>query len=255
MEVDAEEEEFDWAMHKYCWKNREITQELACQEPLIFEEESVTLHHMDFNKESKKLLIEKINLKNKKVVEKWNSEIDLQGVKPSKVMQFHEATREALKSSINEIEIENQILKEKIRELENALLLKPLFVEPIATIQPLNTLEDIPEYSSRIRGASKLLITIRQYIGENIKKRISLIFEIWELGTSSTILSSRITNFKEYLQKDLDNDEKFYQEVVGTFSTKISNMNDMQRREQNLPSKIRLRQINVGWLKMIECLK
>jgi hypothetical protein len=32
-------------------------------------------------------------------------------------------------------------------------------------------------------------------------------------------------------------------------------MNDMQRREQNLPSKIRLRKINVGWLKMIECLK
>jgi hypothetical protein len=32
-------------------------------------------------------------------------------------------------------------------------------------------------------------------------------------------------------------------------------MNDMQRREHNLPSKIRLRKINVGWLKRIECLK
>jgi hypothetical protein len=32
-------------------------------------------------------------------------------------------------------------------------------------------------------------------------------------------------------------------------------MNDMQRREKNLPSKIRLRNINVGWLKMIQCLK
>jgi hypothetical protein len=32
-------------------------------------------------------------------------------------------------------------------------------------------------------------------------------------------------------------------------------MNDMQRREQNLPSKIRLRQINTGWLKMIQHLK
>jgi hypothetical protein len=99
------------------------------------------------------------------------------------------------------------------------------------------------------------LTTIRQYIGENIQKIIALIFEIWELGTSSTILSSRITNFKEYLQKDLDSDEKFYKEVVGTFSAKISNMNDMQRREQNLPSKIRLRKINAGWLKIIECLK
>jgi hypothetical protein len=32
-------------------------------------------------------------------------------------------------------------------------------------------------------------------------------------------------------------------------------MNDMQRREYNIPSKIILRQINVGWLKMIQCLK
>jgi hypothetical protein len=54
------------------------------------------LHHGTFNKESKKLLIEKINLKTKKVIEKWNSDIDLHNVKPSKVMQFYEATREAL---------------------------------------------------------------------------------------------------------------------------------------------------------------
>jgi hypothetical protein len=43
-------------------------------------------------------------LKNKKVVEKWNSKIELQGVRPSKVMKFHEATEEALKYSIDEIE-------------------------------------------------------------------------------------------------------------------------------------------------------
>jgi hypothetical protein len=68
MEVDVEVEEPDWAAQRLL-ENREITQELACQEPLVFEEESVTLHHVTFNKESKKLLIEKINLKNKKVVE------------------------------------------------------------------------------------------------------------------------------------------------------------------------------------------
>jgi hypothetical protein len=66
--------------------------------------ESVTLHHASFSKGSQKLLIENFNLKNKKVVEKWNFEIDLQGVIPSKVMQFHKATREEIKSSIDEIE-------------------------------------------------------------------------------------------------------------------------------------------------------
>jgi hypothetical protein len=53
-------------------ENREITKELDFQEPMVFEEEYVTLHHATFNKNSKKLLFEKINLENKKVVE-WNS--------------------------------------------------------------------------------------------------------------------------------------------------------------------------------------
>jgi len=78
---------------------------LDFQKSFIFEEESITLHHVSYNKESKKLLIEKLNLKNKKVVEKWNFEIDLHGVLPSKIMQFHEATKGALKSSIGYVEI------------------------------------------------------------------------------------------------------------------------------------------------------
>jgi hypothetical protein len=57
----------------------------------VFEEEYVTLHQTTFNKISKKLLIEKLKLKDKKVVEKWNSDIDIQGVIPSKVMEFNEA--------------------------------------------------------------------------------------------------------------------------------------------------------------------
>jgi hypothetical protein len=123
MEVDVVIGEPNWVEQRLI-ENREIAEELACQEPVVFEEEFVTLHHVTFNKSSKKLLIEKVNLKNKKVVEKWNSEIDIQGVKPSKVMEFHEATREALKYSIDEIEKENLILKERVKELENACTAK-----------------------------------------------------------------------------------------------------------------------------------
>jgi hypothetical protein len=49
-------------------------------------------------------------------------------------MEFHEAIGEALKYSIDEIEKENLILKERVKELENALLPRPLFVEPIVSI-------------------------------------------------------------------------------------------------------------------------
>jgi len=63
-------------------ENQEIVEALVTQEPKIFEEESVTLHHTAYHKSSKKLLIEKVNMKNKKVSEKWKLEIDFQGVAP-----------------------------------------------------------------------------------------------------------------------------------------------------------------------------
>jgi hypothetical protein len=110
MELDAKEEGIEWATNKLL-ENIQITQELVFQEPLIFEEDYITLYHVDLNRESKKLLIEKVNLKKKRVVEKWNFEIDIHGIKPSKVMKFHKATIESLNPSFNEIEVENEILK------------------------------------------------------------------------------------------------------------------------------------------------
>jgi hypothetical protein len=201
---------------------------LATQEPIIFEEESLTLHRVVFNRNSRKLIIEKVNSKNKKIHEKWNSELDFQGVPPSKVMEFHEATGEALKYSIGDLENENAILKEKVRELESALMPPPLFSSPITTIQPLKTLEDRPESSSRLKGMSSLLATIRKYVGDNIQKRISLILETWELATNSVSLGSRITHFRKYLQVDLENDEEFYKGVVSTFNARVSSLSEFR---------------------------
>jgi len=82
-----------------------------------------------------------------------------------------------------------------------------------------------------------------------IYKIIYLIQEIWELAQSSTNFSMRVTNFKEYLQKDMENDEGFYKDIVGTFSSKVSSLSDIHRREQNLPSNIWMKQINSCWLK------
>jgi hypothetical protein len=65
---------------------------MVTQEPTIFKEDSVTLHHTTDNRNSKKMLIQKVNMKNKKVFEKWNLEIDFNGVAPSKIVQFDEAT-------------------------------------------------------------------------------------------------------------------------------------------------------------------
>jgi hypothetical protein len=43
---------------------------LAHQEPIFFEEQTLTLHNAKYNKEEKKLQIEKVHVKNKKVTQK-----------------------------------------------------------------------------------------------------------------------------------------------------------------------------------------
>jgi hypothetical protein len=86
---------------------------------------------------SKRLHIERVSMKDKKVTEKWSSEVEVKGLKPSRVLKFHQAMGEALAHSIIKQEIENEILKKRVRELEDALSLKPLFAEPLAMIVPL----------------------------------------------------------------------------------------------------------------------
>jgi hypothetical protein len=256
MELDINVEEIEIAGEEQrLQESKTIARELATQEPIIFEEESLTLHHATFNKNSRKLVIEKVNSKNKKIQEKWNSKFDFQGVPPSKVMEFHEATGEALKFSIGDIENENAILKDRVRELENALMPPPLFSSPITTIQPLKTLEGRPESSSRLKGTSSLLAAIRRYVGDNIQKRMSLILETWELATNFVSLGSRMTHFRQYLQADLENDEEFYKGVISTFSARVSSLSEFRKKEEDFPSTIHLKQLKACWLKRIKSLK
>jgi hypothetical protein len=42
---------------------------------------------------------------------------------------------------------------------------------------------------------------------------------------------------------------------VGTFAAKVSIFSKTHRRDQNLPSKVHMKQINACWLKRIKCLK
>jgi hypothetical protein len=55
---------------------------------------------------------------------------------------------------------------------------------------------------------------------------MTLILETWELATSFVSLGSRMTNFRQYLQVDLENDEEFYKGVVSTFVAKVSSVSE-----------------------------
>jgi hypothetical protein len=117
-------------------------------------------------------------------------------------------------------------LKRRIKELEVALVPGPLFPEPLSSIQPTLVLEDTPKNNTKYKGSSRLFQAIRKYVGDAIHKIIYIIQEIWELSQRISIFSFKMHNFKEYLQKDLENDEVFFKEAVNAFSAKVSRLNE-----------------------------
>ena len=68
------------------------------------------------------------------------------------------------KMSVGEMENGNVILKDKIKELESALISPPLFSNPIDTIWPWKSLDGTPESNSRLRGTMRLLIAIKNIL-------------------------------------------------------------------------------------------
>jgi hypothetical protein len=62
---------------------------------------------------------------------------------------------------------------------------------------------------------------------------------------------SRVHAFLEYLQADLKNEECFYLDVVVPFGIKVTNMSDLKRREEDLPSPSWTKKLNAYWKEKI----
>jgi hypothetical protein len=58
--------------------------------------------------------------------------------------------------------------------------------------------------------------------------------------------------FHEYLQDDLKNEEGFYIDVLLPFGIKVSNMTELRIREEDLPSRSWIKQLNACWKEKIK---
>jgi hypothetical protein len=79
------------------------------------EDESFVFQSIVFDSQSKKLIIENKNLKNKEG--KSRSEVNLANMRLSQIFQLHIASGDALHDSIGGIEAENARLKDWVKEL------------------------------------------------------------------------------------------------------------------------------------------
>jgi hypothetical protein len=91
-------------------------------------------------------------------------------MRSSQIFQLHKATRDALDDSIGVIEAENASLKDRVKELEEALIPMPLLASPLAIAMPVTLV-------AKLKGSSSLLALCRGFVENNIKKRMELITE------------------------------------------------------------------------------
>ena len=73
-----------------------------------------------------------------------------------------------LNDSIDCLEAKNEKLKEKIKELEIALMPLPILAGPLTMFKPTTP-------GIKLMGSSSFLTAVRSYVEKNIKKRMSLI--------------------------------------------------------------------------------
>jgi len=106
------------------------------------EDESFVFQSVVFESESKKIIIEKRDVKNKK--EKYCSEVDLANMWLSQISGLHRETIDSLDDSIGGIEAENARLKDRIKELEEVLILMPLLGSPLAIAMPITPYTPAP---------------------------------------------------------------------------------------------------------------
>jgi hypothetical protein len=154
------------------------------------EEESFAFQSTVFDNESKKLVIEKRDVKNKKG--KSHSNMNLRNMHPSQISQIHRATGDALENSISGLEAKNVMLKERIKELEGALMPLPLFAIPLEMIRPTAP-------AAKLKGSTSLLTSARGYVENNIKRRMELITKAWEMSKIMVSFGTRAHAFHEYL--------------------------------------------------------
>jgi hypothetical protein len=182
--------------------------------------------------------LRKKNVKNKKG--KSHSELDLANMRLSQICQLHNTTGEALHDSIGGIEADNSILKDRVKELEEALIPMPLFVNPLAIAMPATP-------ATNLKESSTLLASCRGYLENNIKKRMELVTKAWKTSQTITSLGTKAHSLLEHLQAELKDEEIFFLKMVIPFGTIVSNTIEIKRREQDLPSKKRIQQLNSCW--------
>lgn len=92
-------------------ESKVVAEELAREGPIIFYDDSISLHHTNYQIDSRKLLLQCVKIKGKHVIETWGLEIEIKTIDPNEMMELHTATGEDLAHTMDDQGKENSQIK------------------------------------------------------------------------------------------------------------------------------------------------
>jgi hypothetical protein len=99
----------------------------------------------------------------------------------------------------------------------------PLFATPLAMIGSTTL-------TPKLKGSTSLLTSARDYVENNINKRMELITQAWKMSKNMVSFGTRVHAFHEYLQGDLKNDQSFYLDEVLPVGFEVTGITKSRRR-------------------------
>jgi len=159
----------DWVSK--CLQENEKMMEQISEEVISLDGHPIILQDNNYDRGGKILRIERAHVCNKNVVDRAEINVDLSRVTTSGLMKLHLTNVEALVESIRRRQVKNMNLKEKIKELENALSRGPLLKTSLEIHgSPLEI--SSPYASHNFDKAINILNTVKSYMVGNICERL-----------------------------------------------------------------------------------
>jgi hypothetical protein len=121
----------------------------------------------------------------------------------------------------------------------------PMLASPLAMIMPTTSV-------TKLKGSASLRTSTQGYVENNINKRMELITEAWEMSRSIVSFETRAHALYEYLQVDLKNEQGFYLDAIVPFGVKFTNMTELRRRDEDIPSLNQIKQPNTCWKEKVK---
>ena len=132
--------------------------------------------------------------------------------------------------------------------MEDAFFPMPLLVDPLA-IAMLGT------PTPNVKPPSTLLASCKGYVENNITKIIELVTDVWKISQTIASLGTRAHSLLDLLQAELKDEENFFLKMVIPFGKIVNNMIETKRREEYIPSKNRISQLNACWKEKVKNLQ